>query len=208
MSVATARAADTRSSEAELIATFKSAMDAAGIKTKDIIEADRELHRIHVEGDRPHSRNGWYVLNLDRELPSGAFGSWKLGLKATWRLKALAELTSADRITLRAQRRRQAKQRAEADAERHAEARKRGQALWAQAGEANRAHPYLVEKAVSPHGLRQDGNRLIVPVLDFDDVLHGLQFIGPDGAKRFLTGSAKRAHFYLIGVPGDVAVIE
>ncbi len=47
----------------------------------------------------------------------------------------------------------------------------------------------------------------MVPVRDFDDVLHGLQFIGPDGAKRFLTGSTKRAHFYPIGEPGDVVVI-
>jgi hypothetical protein len=47
----------------------------------------------------------------------------------------------------------------------------------------------------------------MVPVLDFDDVLHGLQFIDPDGAKIFLTGSTKRAHFYLIGELGDVAVI-
>ena len=141
MSTATARGADTRPSDAELIADFKAAMDAAGIKTKDMIEADGELHRVYVEDDRPRSRNGWYVLNLDRELPSGAFGSWKLGLKETWCLKVPTELTPAERFTLRAQRRRQAKQRAEADAERHAEARKRAEALWEQTGEADQAHP-------------------------------------------------------------------
>ena len=75
MNAATAQGADTRSSDAEVIADFKAAMDVAGIKTKDMIEADGELDRVHVEGDRPRSRNGWYVLNLDRELPSGAFGS-------------------------------------------------------------------------------------------------------------------------------------
>lgn len=207
MSAATTPTADASSSDAELIADFKADMDTAGIKTKDKIEADGELHRVHVEGDRPHSRNGWYVLNLDQELPSGAFGSWKLDLKSTWCPKASAELTPAERITLRAQRRRQAKQRAEAEAKRHAEARKRAQALRKRGGPADRAHPYLVRKAVSPHGLRQDGDRLMVPICDFDDVLHGLQFIGPDGVKRFLTGSNKRAHFYLIGVPRDVAVM-
>ena len=206
MSTTTTRAADTRSSDAELIADFKAAMDAAGIKTKGVIEADGELHRVHVEGDRTHSRNGWYVLNLDRELPSGAFGSWKLGRKSTWCLKTPFELTPAERITLRAQRRRQAKQRAEANTERHAETRKRAQALWERGGEADRGHPYLIEKGVSPHGLRQIGDRLMVPVLDSDDVLHGLLFIGPDGVKRFLAGSNKRAHFYLMGVPDDVVV--
>ena len=162
---------------------------------------------MHVGGDRPGSRNGWYVLNLDRELPSGAFGSWKLGTKATWCLKAPTELTPAERITLRAQRRRQAVQRAQADAERHAEARRQANALWEQAGEADQAHPYLVEKAVRTNGLRQDGDRLMVPVRDLDGVLHGLEFIAPDGEKRFLTGTNKRAHFYLIGLPGDAVVI-
>ena len=165
MSTATAWAAGNRPSDSELIATFKANMNAAGIETRDMIEADGELHRVHVEGDHPHSHNGWYVLNLDRERPSGAFGSWKLGLKATWCAKTRAELTPAERIMLRAERRRQAKQRAEADAERHAEARKRAQALWELAGEADRAHPYLVRKAVSPHGLRQKKGRFAKSML-------------------------------------------
>ena len=207
MSTATDWAPGNRPSESELIGRFKAAMKAAGIETKDIVEADGELHRIHVEGDRPHSRNGWYVLNLDRDLPSGAFGSWKLVQKATWCLKAPTGLTPAERITLRTQRRRQAMQRAQADVEQRAEARKRAQALWERAGEASPAHPYLVTKTVSLHGLRQDGDQLMVPILDFDDILHGLQFIGPDGAKKFLTGSAKRAHFYRIGMPNDVVLI-
>ena len=99
MNPANALAADTRPSDADLIADFKAAMDAAGIETKDKIEADGKLHRIYVEGDRPHSRNGWYVLNLDREMPSGAFGSWKFGNKATWCPKAPAELTPVVDLT-------------------------------------------------------------------------------------------------------------
>ena len=207
IATATTWPADTRPSDSELVADFKAAMRDVGIVTRDAIEADGGLHRVHVEGDRPYSRNGWYVLNLDRDLPSGAFGSWKLGRKATWCMKAIAELTPVERIALRIQRRQQAKLRAEADAERHSEARKRARFLWEQAGEADPAHPYLEEKSARSHGLRQDGDRLMVPVLDFDGVFHGLQFIGPDGAKRFLTGSAKKAHFYLIGEPGDVTVI-
>ena len=207
IATATTWPTDNRPSDSELVSNFKATMRDVGIDTRDAIESDGGLHRVHVEGDRPHSRNGWYVLNLDQDLPSGAFGSWKVGQKATWCMKAAAELTPAERIALRAQRRQQVKLRAKADVERHAEARKRARTLWERADEADPAHLYLVRKAVRSHGLRQDGDRLIVPVLDFDGELHGLQFIGPDSTKRFLTDSAKRAHFYQIGEPGDVTVI-
>ena len=196
-----------RGHAAETIVDFRAAMDAAGITTKDPIVPDGELHRVHVEGDRPGSRNGWYVLNPDPELPSGAFGCWRRGLKQTWCAKAPAELTLAERVTLRAHRRRQAKQLAKAVAERHAEARKRSKAIWGRAGEADHDHAYLVNKSVRSHGLRQDGNNLIVPVQDFDNMLHGLQFIGPDGAKKFLLGTVKKSHFFQIGEPGDVLVV-
>ena len=50
-------AADTRSSDAELIADFKAAMDVAGIKTKDTIEADGERqwqqHDLRRRGGAP-----------------------------------------------------------------------------------------------------------------------------------------------------------
>ena len=207
MSAITAQAHDAGSSHAELVADFRAAMDIAGMPTKDNIQADGELHRIHVDGDRSHSKNGWYVLNPDRELPSGAFGSWKLDLKATWCRKVTTELAPAERVVLRAQRRRQAKQRAQANVERQNEARKRAQGLWKRAGEADPVHPYLTKKAVLPSGLQQDGDTLVVPVVDLDGMLHGLQFIGTDGTKRFLVGTAKQGHFFLIGEPNSALVV-
>ncbi len=91
----------------------------------------------------------------------------------------------AERITLRAQRRRQAEQLAKAEAKRHAEARERAKEIWERAGEANSSHPYLVKKAVRAHGLRQSRDRLIIPVCDLYGVLHGPSSSSVRMAKKY-----------------------
>src|SRR5258708_6250867 len=53
------------------------------ITPPDDILGDGSLHRFHIEGDRPGTRNGWYVLHLDG-IPAGSFGSWKTGDTYTW----------------------------------------------------------------------------------------------------------------------------
>ena len=76
---------------------------------------------------------------------------------------------------------------------------------------------YLASKGfqhpVNQHGLRQacepfNGYEpfgtgtasLIVPVMDIDGAIHSLQFIAPDGQKRFYPGGKLKGHFYAIGL--------
>ncbi|MCD8566536.1 MAG: hypothetical protein LRY36_01205 [Alphaproteobacteria bacterium] len=79
-----------------MIDDFKAAFDRSGLSTKEKIIPDGRMHRFHIEGDRPGSKNGWYVLYGDG-LPSGAFGSWKTGFKGTWYAKPQNTLTPAER---------------------------------------------------------------------------------------------------------------
>jgi putative DNA primase/helicase len=44
-------------------------------------------------------------------------------------------------------------------------------------------------------------------VRSLDNTLHGLQFISPDGSKKFKTGTVKQGHFHLIGKPVDSTMI-
>ena len=60
----------------DFVSEFRSAVQSAGIDTRANIPADGALHRFHVEGDRPGSKNGWAVLFGD-DIPAGLFGSWK-----------------------------------------------------------------------------------------------------------------------------------
>jgi putative DNA primase/helicase len=71
--------------------------------------------------------------------------------------------------------------------------------LWQAAGPADPGHPYLMRKSVEPHGLRQSGDVLLVPLHNAAGELVNLQRIRPDGEKRFLPGAAVLGAFHLLG---------
>ena len=85
----------------------------------------------------------------------------------------------------------------EAEARRQAEEKARE--LWSASAPADPGHPYLARKGVAPFDLRQDGNALVVPLLDASGELHGVQLIAPDGAKRYPRCTAKTGHFWPLG---------
>lgn len=61
-------------------------------------------------------------------------------------------------------------------------------------------HPYLQRKRVMPHSLRQSSDGLlIVPVYNDMSEVVGVQFIAPDGSKRFLRGSRMNGGHLIVG---------
>jgi putative DNA primase/helicase len=184
--------------------TIFDAMAAAGLaphKPLDLHD-DGKLTRYRVAGDKPGSRNGW-ALVYSHPVPAGAFGSWKTGASHTWRQASTRPQTSAERTEL--QRQLKAMQAAR-DAERdqvQAAARERAAKLWARARPATNAHPYLRKKGVGAYGIRQLRELLLIPARDANGELQTLQFIGPDGAKRFLSGGRIVGCYCPIGRPLD-----
>lgn len=60
-------------------------------------------------------------------------------------------------------------------------------------------HPYLVAKKItSPTPVWQYKQSVVIPVMDIAGEVHSLQFIEPDGTKRFLKDGAIKGHFYQI----------
>jgi putative DNA primase/helicase len=176
---------------------FRAAIVAAGLSPPSEIVGDGEIHRFSTNGD-PGDQAGWYALHSD-DVPFGMFGCWRQGTKHAWhansREYSAKELAEAKRHHAAME----AKRKAE-EAEVHAAAPKSAEIILQSSEVAPADHPYLVRKKVKPHGLRvgRDG-RLIVPLRDADGTLHSLQFIAPDGQKRFLTGGRKNACFHLVG---------
>ncbi len=179
----------------DFVAEFRDAMRVAGLNTNADIVTDGRLHRFHVDGDRPGTRNGWYVLYADG-LPAGAFGSWREGVTIHWCAKPTRRLSAEEHRELR---RKQDAAKAARDASevaRQETAARRAQALWAGAAPCA-LHPYLNRKGVRSHGLRaatwrkwhqDDAGRwrliivsgvLLVPLRDFDGVLWNVQAIFP-----------------------------
>jgi putative DNA primase/helicase len=172
----------------DTINQFRTAMLDAGLTPPDVIEADGQLHRFRVEGDKAGSKNAYYVLHLDGRA-AGMFGNWKTGLRSTWAAdgkrmsdterEAFAMLIEAARVKSQAERRAEHEARAiEARAE------------WDAAAPADPAHLYLTRKGVKPHNLRQRGGLLIVPLFDAFGLLWNVQRIQADGGKRFKPGRA------------------
>lgn len=183
---------------------FIAAMVDAGLAPHDPadIVADGRLHRYWIEGDKPGTRNGWFVLYLDG-IPSGAFGSWKAGFSQTWCARNRADLSPAERAD---RARRMEATRAERDADqrqRHADAAARAADLWAKSRPADPLHPYLLKKRVLPHGARQLGERLVLPVTMLSGELVSLQFIDAEGGKMLLSGGRKRACCIVVADPPD-----
>lgn len=172
----------------DTINQFRTAMLDAGLTPPDVIAADGQLHRFHVEGDKAGSRNGWYALHLDGRA-AGIFGSWKTGLRSTWvedgKRMSEAERETFSKLIEAARLKAQAERRAEHEA-RAIEAR----AEWDATAPADPAHPYLIRKGVKPHNLRQRGGLLIVPLFDAFGLLWNVQRIQANGDKRFKPGRA------------------
>lgn len=188
--------------------TLQDAMAAAGLAPAKALDLhpDGKIHRYRVTGDKGGSANGWYVLH-DGPIAFGAFGSWKTSESHTWREATTKPLTPAERADIT--RRTRAMWQAQATERLAVQAAAQAKALrmWRMARPAIHTHPYLAKKRVNSYGLRQLRDMLLVPVRDQGGVLHTLQFIMPDGSKRFLTGGRISGCYCAIGRVGDTLLL-
>ena len=170
---------------------FRDAIAAAGLEPPAHIEPGRWI-RFPGLGKGASNRAGWCYLFPNEQ--AGAFGCWASGLSETWHAER-RHFTREEQAALRrqmAEAKRQA-ERERAEAWNHAAGRARD--IWRKAQPANPEHDYLKAKAVAPYCARQSGPRLVLPIVGWDGQLSSLQFIGPDGEKRMLTGGRKQGCF-------------
>jgi uncharacterized protein (DUF927 family)/phage/plasmid primase-like uncharacterized protein len=85
-------------------------------------------------------------------------------------------------------------------------AAKKAATIWKQAKPAKEDHPYLVNKGIKAHGLRQtDSGKLVVPLRDSAGRLYSLQNIDKGGGKRFLPEGRVQGCYFSIGKPGPAS---
>lgn len=186
---------------------FRGAILSAGIVPPEVIEADGKLHRFASNGKRSDDA-GWYVLHADG-IPAGSFGDWRTGISETWRADIGRKLTPAEEAAHQARVEAIRREREAEEARRHAEAREKAAAIWKAAQRAPDDHPYLNRKGVKAHRLRLHDGALVVPMRDAAGTLHSLQFITPEGEKKFLTGGRVNGCYFAIGKPhGALCIAE
>jgi putative DNA primase/helicase len=188
------------------LSTFSESMAANGLPCHDIVP-DGKIHRFKVNGDKPGSKNGWYILFNDG-FPVGAFGSWKLNQFFSWCGKSEKAMSDAERTKWRERIAKAKKARDEEQKRLHAEARKKAARIFENSIFITE-HAYLESKGLKvSFTLREDSRkRLVIPIIDTDGVIHSLQFINSNGGKKFLPGGAITGHFSSIDGDGDVLLI-
>ncbi|MGH8772123.1 MAG: AAA family ATPase, partial [Burkholderiales bacterium] len=109
-----------------------------------------------------------------------------------------------------AERERRSRKAEAKEAAKHARAAAKGAAIWNAATPANDDHTYLKRKGNEAHGLRiyrgdlkiagmRCDGALIVTLCNAGGELKTLQFISPDGDKKYLPDGEKSGCYYLIG---------
>ena len=184
---------------------FRDAMRAAGLGYADPITPDGKLHRFKADGDK--ARNSWFVLHAGPPA-AGAFGCWRRGFKGTWH-SGKGELSQTQWQEVRRRWREAEAAREQTEAALQAKARDVAAWILRRAQPADAAHTYLAAKAVKPAGeLREYRGALALPLRDTAGTLHSLQFVPPDGAKRFLTGGRTSGAFFTVAdKPDDPLVV-
>lgn len=184
------------------IDNFRQAITAAGLNPPDHIEPGRF---IKFPGHQKNASNKAAWCFMFEDLRGGVFGDYSSNMESTWQASNSTPYTSAERDS---NRQRMAAMKAQRDADESA--RLKGEAdkafaRWTNAGQAD-GHPYLARKGVLAHGIRQDGQTLLIPLRDTTGKLHSLQTITPDGEKRF-KGRMRGCYHAIGGKPAGRIVI-
>lgn len=177
------------------ISQLQDAMRAAGLEPPDMIEPGK-LHRFPGVGKRNGNTAGWCKL-FDDGL-GGCFGDWSSGFSENWQAERDKPFSSVEREAFK---RRVAEAQVQAEAERaarQAQAAAQAAAIWDAAQPTPGDHPYLVRKGIKAHGARLHHGALLIPMGNGSQI-HSLQFIEPDGTKRFLTSGRVAGCYFTIG---------
>jgi putative DNA primase/helicase len=177
----------------------------------DALDASGTLHRVRHRDDKQGRKDGWYVAHefvasTGQVIIAGAYGWWKdQGGPYRIRMRAVG-LSQAERQALQRRRREVEAAAKRARQNKAREAARRAAEIWQACPEMG-ASDYLQAKRVRAFGLRFSRGTVVVPMRGAGGRLVGLQFIDGDGAKRFLTGTAKQGSFHLIGLPEPGGVL-
>ena len=194
-------------------AEFGDALKAAGLVVEEAPVMDGKFHRVPVEGAKNGTRDGSYVGFMDGK-PSGYIENFKTGHKENWSA-AGAQLTGQERAEAAAQMQIARQQRADETATQQRQTAEKVLVKWDGLSDVppTGQNAYLSRKGVEAHGVKFDGDRLVVPVRDIDGKLWSVQSIPPEegAAKMFERGGRKGANMHVIGEiePGaEVLVAE
>ena len=180
---------------------IRSVMVGYGIDPPDQIIIDGEIHRFGKD------KSCWYIFFADG-LAAGTFGDWRTSESYTWCNKDDNEITTEEKEQNRI---RIEQARIKREAERviaQEEAKQKANKIW-ESSVSVTDHPYLTTKRINAHGIRISRDSLVIPLFNNIGEICSLQFIDPDGNKKFLSnGQVKDCYFRIGKANGTVCIAE
>lgn len=174
---------------------FAQAMRSAGLSFNEQIIGDGKFHRFST-GNK-NDKNGWYIsFGM-----AGAFGDWSRGITETWSLKN-EQLGTVDKERLIDQINKSKQAAEEERLRKYEETAVIAAEKWQNLSETGQS-PYLIHKQVKAFGIRFGKDVTVIPIRDVTGKLWSLQWINPDGTKRFLSGGRKKVCFHMLGILED-----
>lgn len=157
-----------------------------------------------IDGDTHGKGDARIKLFPDGE--GGIVHNWKSGEQQVFFADNIKALTPEQRAA-RHQAIEAARIRAEAELQtERKQAASKAAAIWKAAKPAPENNPYLTRKGIKASGARLHNDALVIPMRAGGEI-HSLQFIGPDGDKRFLTGGRVAGCYFSIGNPKGAAAL-
>jgi putative DNA primase/helicase len=170
------------------------------------LSIDGKMHRVRPDWEpKAKKKRGFYIFwyfctDSGKNYIVGTYGWFKGSetYKFNVSLKSGVVLTQAEKKRF-AQEQEEKQKLAKVERQKEiAATEKRALDIWNKLPTQGRS-PYLQRKKVTAFNIRFTRGSIVLPVYGFDRVLSGLQFIDPEGNKKFLTGTVKKGRFCILG---------
>ena len=177
---------------------FSEAILAIGLEPPETI-IPGQLHRFPGYGKSSNNRAGWCLLFDDEQ--AGCFGDWSTNFFDIWRIKNRQFCSKEARIAFVRRVQAEKKKATMANYHRQAVAAERAARIWRVASAISTNHPYIKRKCIRPYGAKLYQEKLVLPIMNFNDKITSVQFITGNGDKKLLAGGLKQDCY--IPVDGD-----
>jgi putative DNA primase/helicase len=182
---------------------FRQTMFAAGLKPPDRIEPGR-WHKFPGYQKSAKNKAAWCFMFDD--MRGGVFGDFSSGLESTWQAINAKPYSEAERQANRERIQAVQRQR-EADLHiRQTQAANDAARRWTNAKPCTQ-HDYLTRKGIQAHGVKLEGDNLLIPMRDSAATVCSLQTITPDGDKLFMPGGRVKGCYFSIGKPAGAVIV-
>jgi len=174
------------------------------------VECDGKIKRFKLNKD-DHKNSGFYCAFQNFSTKggelyyTGTIGDWKSG--ESHNFCTLKTLYSYDKKMIADQRKDNEKQIAADKLIKYSECRKSSVTEW-ESATTDFKSLYLNRKSINKNGARLFNKKLLIPVQDFEGVIHGIQRIDDEtGQKLFKSGTKKEGNFFKIGDDSEYVFI-